>query len=61
MKGDHLGSGADPKVVQRILGHASGAMTVDLYAQARTAWKVAAPRNILAVIYSPSGQIPIFG
>ncbi|TDU90400.1 site-specific recombinase XerD [Kribbella voronezhensis] len=26
-----LGSGADPKVVQRILGHASAAMTMDLY------------------------------
>ena len=27
-----LGAGADPKVVQRILGHASAAMTLDLYA-----------------------------
>ena len=26
-----LGVGADPKVVQRILGHASAAMTMDLY------------------------------
>jgi integrase len=26
-----LGSGVDPKVVQRILGHASAAMTMDLY------------------------------
>jgi integrase len=26
-----LGTGADPKVVQRILGHASAAMTMDLY------------------------------
>ncbi|WP_369410500.1 tyrosine-type recombinase/integrase [Kribbella orskensis] len=26
-----LGSGADPKVVQRILGHASAGMTMDLY------------------------------
>lgn len=26
-----LGSGADPKVVQRILGHASATMTMDLY------------------------------
>lgn len=26
-----LGNGADPKVVQRILGHASAAMTMDLY------------------------------
>jgi integrase len=26
-----LGSGADPKVVQRVLGHASAAMTMDLW------------------------------
>ncbi|MFG1626781.1 tyrosine-type recombinase/integrase [Kribbella sp. NPDC049227] len=26
-----LGSGADPKVEQRILGHASAARTVDVY------------------------------
>jgi hypothetical protein len=26
-----LGAGADPKVVQRILGHASATMTMDLY------------------------------
>lgn len=26
-----LGSGADPKVVQRVLGHASASMTMDLY------------------------------
>ena len=26
-----LGSGADPKVVQRMLGHASATMTMDLY------------------------------
>src|SRR3954466_15227685 len=26
-----LSAGADPKVVQRILGHASAAMTMDLY------------------------------
>ena len=26
-----LGAGADPKAVQRILGHASAAMTMDLY------------------------------
>ena len=26
-----LSSGADPKVVQRVLGHASGAMTMDRY------------------------------
>ena len=26
-----LGAGADPNVVQRVLGHASAAMTMDLY------------------------------
>jgi integrase len=26
-----LGAGADPKVVQRVLGHASAAMTMDLH------------------------------
>ena len=26
-----LGAGADPKVVQRVLGHASASMTMDLY------------------------------
>ena len=26
-----LGAGTDPKVVQRVLGHASAAMTMDLY------------------------------
>jgi hypothetical protein len=26
-----LGAGADPKVVQRVLGHGSAAMTMDLY------------------------------
>jgi hypothetical protein len=26
-----LGSGADPKVVLRVLGHATAAMTMDLY------------------------------
>jgi len=26
-----LSTGADPKIVQRILGHASAAMTMDLY------------------------------
>ncbi len=32
-----LGAGADPKVVQRVLGHASAAMTMDLYATWSTA------------------------
>ena len=28
---DELAAGADPKVVQRVLGHATAAMTMDLY------------------------------
>jgi integrase len=31
-----LGAGADPKVVQRVLGHASAAMTMDLYGHLST-------------------------
>jgi integrase len=39
-----LGSGADPKVVQRVLGHASAAMTMDLYGHLidRNLWDTAA-------------------
>jgi integrase len=39
-----LGSGADPKVVQRVLGHASAAMTMDLYGHLidRNLWDAAA-------------------
>jgi integrase len=29
-----LGARADPKVVQRVLGHATAAMTMDLYGSA---------------------------
>jgi len=38
-----LGAGADPKVVQRILGHASAAMTMDLYGHLidRNLWQAA--------------------
>jgi len=38
-----LGSGADPKVVQRMLGHASAAMTMDLYGHLidRNLWEAA--------------------
>jgi integrase len=38
-----LGAGADPKVVQRILGHASAAMTMDLYGHLidRNLWEAA--------------------
>lgn len=38
-----LGAGADPKVVQRILGHASAAMTMDLYGYLidRNLWEAA--------------------
>src|SRR5829696_8348162 len=39
-----LGAGADPKVVQRVLGHASAAMTMDLYGHLidRNLWAAAA-------------------
>jgi hypothetical protein len=39
-----LGSGADPKVVQRVLSHASGAMTMNLYGHLidRTVWAATA-------------------
>ncbi len=39
-----LAAGADPKVVQRILGHASAAMTMDLYGHLidRNLWEAAA-------------------
>jgi integrase len=39
-----LGAGADPKVVQRVLGHASAAMTMDLYGHLidRNLWDTAA-------------------
>ena len=38
-----LGSGADSKVVQRILGHASAAMTMDVYGHLidRNLWEAA--------------------
>lgn len=38
-----LGAGADPKVVQRVLGHASAAMTMDLYGHLidRNLWQAA--------------------
>lgn len=39
-----LGAGADPKVVQRVLGHASATMTMDLYGHLidRNLWQAAA-------------------
>ncbi|WP_269457598.1 tyrosine-type recombinase/integrase [Auraticoccus monumenti] len=39
-----LGSGADPKVVQRVLGHATASMTMDLYGHLidRNLWEAAA-------------------
>jgi integrase len=46
-----LASGADPKVVQRVLGHATAAMTMDLYGHMidRNLWDAAqrlgAPRG----------------
>ncbi len=46
-----LGAGADPKVVQRILGHASAAMTMDLYGHLidQNLWDAAKRVNQLAI------------
>ena len=49
-----LAAGADPKVVQRVLGHATAAMTMDLYGHLVNAslWQAArlmgAPRGHLS-------------
>lgn len=61
-----LGSGADPKVVQRILGHASAAMTMDLYghlidqnlwdAAKRLGGTTGAPIELGAGITKPPGE-----
>jgi len=61
-----LGSGADPKVVQRILGHASAAMTMDLYghlidqnlwdAAKRLGGTTGAPNKLDAKMTKPPGE-----
>lgn len=53
-----LGAGADPKVVQRILGHASAAMTMDLYGHLidQNLWDAAAK---FGGTTGASGPVPI--
>jgi len=57
-----LAAGADPKVVQRVLGHATAAMTMDLYGHLVDAslWQAArligAPRGHLSYLRSPFEQ-----
>lgn len=51
-----LGSGADPKVVQRVLGHASAAMTMDLYGHLidRNLWAAAAQLGDMSGTSTPT-------
>lgn len=53
-----LGSGADPKVVQRVLGHASAAMTMDLYGHLidRNLWDAAARLGDISGTRDPSDE-----
>jgi integrase len=59
-----LAAGADPKVVQRVLGHATAAMTMDLYGHLvdanlwEAARRVGAPRGHLSRPQSPFERIP---
>ncbi len=53
-----LAAGADPKVVQRVLGHASGAMTMDLYGHLvdGNLWQAARVVGGISGASKPSGQ-----
>jgi integrase len=53
-----LGAGADPKVVQRVLGHASAAMTMDLYGHLvdGNLWQAARIIGGISGASEPSGQ-----
>jgi integrase len=53
-----LGSGADPKVVQRVLGHASAAMTMDLYGHLidQNLWDAAARLGDISGTFLGLGQ-----
>ena len=53
-----LGAGADPKVVQRVLGHASAAMTMDLYGHLvdGNLWQAARVVGGISGASEPSGQ-----
>jgi integrase len=51
-----LGAGADPKVVQRVLGHATAAMTMDLYGHMMDAnlWQAARLVGDISGTFEPS-------
>lgn len=51
-----LGAGADPKVVQRVLGHASASMTMDLYGHLVDAnlWQAARLVGDISGTFEPS-------
>jgi integrase len=53
-----LGAGADPKVVQRVLGHASAAMTMDLYGRVvdGNLWQAARVVGGISGASEPSGR-----
>ncbi|MGB8384051.1 MAG: site-specific integrase [Dermatophilaceae bacterium] len=51
-----LGAGADPKVVQRMLGHASAAMTMDLYGHLIDANLWEAARRVGGTSGAPEGK-----
>jgi integrase len=52
-----LGAGADPKVVQRVLGHATASMTVDLYGHLADAnlWQAARLVGDISGTFEPPG------
>jgi integrase len=53
-----LGSGADPKVVQRVLGHGSAAMTMDLYGHLidQNLWSAAARLGDISGTRTANGE-----
>jgi integrase len=53
-----LGAGADPRVVQRVLGHASAAMTMDLYGHMMDAnlWQAARLVGDISGTLEPPGE-----
>jgi integrase len=54
-----LGAGADPKVVQRVLGHATAAMTMDLYGHMVDAnlWQAAQLVGDTSGTFEPPGAV----
>jgi hypothetical protein len=53
-----LSAGADPKVVQRVLGHATASMTMDLYGHLvdGNLWQAARVIGGISGASDPSGQ-----